>query len=244
MKLSYLFSTTIIMIIMFTAPLFPYLLSNDDSACCHPAKVTVILCACAYLCVCNSLNAVCGKTSCVCVCATHTGGGVCGSYISTVRGGGGGRSEHDLSVVVMASPAAAVKCWSCEGSDATRSLNSGDVLCLSWSSCSCETKSESMNTSQNNSCAEAKAPHWHDTQNCCKWHECVIRLQWPGFFLYLFLCLFASLRSSLQIICKSLCFYVVFLHLSFTVCITAVILLSHCARLPCSGLSILLLCLF
>lgn len=63
MKLSYLFSTTIIMIIMFTAPLFPYLLSNDDSACCHPAKVTVILCACAYLCVCNSLNAVCGKTS-------------------------------------------------------------------------------------------------------------------------------------------------------------------------------------
>lgn len=129
---------------------------------------------------------------------THTGGGVCGSYISTVRGGGGGRSEHDLSVVVMASPAAAVKCWSCEGSDATRSLNSGDVLCLSWSSCSCETKSESMNTSQNNSCAEAKAPHWHDTQNCCKWHECVIRLQWPGFFLYLFLCLFASLRSSLQ----------------------------------------------
>lgn len=104
MKLSYLFSTTIIMIIMFTAPLFPYLLSNDDSACCHPAKVTVILCACAYLCVCNSLNAVCGKTS------THTGGGVCGSYISTVRGGGGGRSEHDLSVVVMASPAAAVKC--------------------------------------------------------------------------------------------------------------------------------------
>lgn len=70
MKLSYLFSTTIIMIIMFTAPLFPYLLSNDDSACCHPAKVTVILCACAYLCVCNSLNAVCGKTSCVC--GTHT----------------------------------------------------------------------------------------------------------------------------------------------------------------------------
>lgn len=60
------------MIIMFTARLFPYLLSNDDSACCHPAKVTVILCACAYLCVCNSLNAVCGKTSCVCGTCTHT----------------------------------------------------------------------------------------------------------------------------------------------------------------------------
>lgn len=242
MKLSYLFSTTIIMIIMFTAPLFPYLLSNDDSACCHPAKVTVILCACAYLCVCNSLNAVCGKTSCVC--ATHTQEEECVGVTSVQWEE---EEEGDLSttsVVVMASPAAAVKCWSCEGSDATRSLNSGDVLCLSWSSCSCETKSESMNTSQNNSCAEAKAPHWHDTQNCCKWHECVIRLQWPGFFLYLFLCLFASLRSSLQIICKSLCFYVVFLHLSFTVCITAVILLSHCARLPCSGLSILVLCLF
>lgn len=241
MKLSYLFSTTIIMIIMFTAPLFPYLLSNDDSACCHPAKVTVILCACAYLCVCNSLNAVCGKTSCVCV--PHTQEEECVGVTSVQWE----EEEGDLSttsVVVMASPAAAVKCWSCEGSDATRSLNSGDVLCLSWSSCSCETKSESMNTSQNNSCAEAKAPHWHDTQNCCKWHECVIRLQWPGFFLYLFLCLFASLRSSLQIICKSLCFYVVFLHLSFTVCITAVILLSHCARLPCSGLSILVLCLF
>lgn len=242
MKLSYLFSTTIIMIIMFTAPLFPYLLSNDDSACCHPAKVTVILCACAYLCVCNSLNAVCGKTSCVCV--PHTQEEECVGVTSVQWEE---EEEGDLSttsVVVMASPAAAVKCWSCEGSDATRSLNSGDVLCLSWSSCSCETKSESMNTSQNNSCAEAKAPHWHDTQNCCKWHECVIRLQWPGFFLYLFLCLFASLRSSLQIICKSLCFYVVFLHLSFTVCITAVILLSHCARLPCSGLSILVLCLF
>lgn len=242
MKLSYLFSTTIIMIIMFTAPLFPYLLSNDDSACCHPAKVTVILCACAYLCVCNSLNAVCGKTSCVC--GTHTQEEECVGVTSVQWEE---EEEGDLSttsVVVMASPAAAVKCWSCEGSDATRSLNSGDVLCLSWSSCSCETKSESMNTSQNNSCAEAKAPHWHDTQNCCKWHECVIRLQWPGFFLYLFLCLFASLRSSLQIICKSLCFYVVFLHLSFTVCITAVILLSHCARLPCSGLSILVLCLF
>lgn len=243
MKLSYLFSTTIIMIIMFTAPLFPYLLSNDDSACCHPAKVTVILCACAYLCVCNSLNAVCGKTSCVCV--PHTQEEECVGVTSVQWEEE--EEEGDLSttsVVVMASPAAAVKCWSCEGSDATRSLNSGDVLCLSWSSCSCETKSESMNTSQNNSCAEAKAPHWHDTQNCCKWHECVIRLQWPGFFLYLFLCLFASLRSSLQIICKSLCFYVVFLHLSFTVCISAVILLSHCARLPCSGLSILVLCLF
>lgn len=180
----------------------------------------------------------------VCVAHTHTQEEECVGVTSVQWEE---EEEGDLSttsVVVMASPAAAVKCWSCEGSDATRSLNSGDVLCLSWSSCSCETKSESMNTSQNNSCAEAKAPHWHDTQNCCKWHECVIRLQWPGFFLYLFLCLFASLRSSLQIICKSLCFYVVFLHLSFTVCITAVILLSHCARLPCSGLSILVLCLF
>lgn len=180
----------------------------------------------------------------VCVCGTRTQEEECVGVTSVQWEE---EEEGDLSttsVVVMASPAAAVKCWSCEGSDTTRSLNSGDVLCLSWSSCSCETKSESMNTSQNNSCAEAKAPHWHDTQNCCKWHECVIRLQWPGFFLYLFLCLFASLRSSLQIICKSLCFYVVFLHLSFTVCITAVILLSHCARLPCSGLSILVLCLF
>lgn len=153
------------MIIMFTAPLFPYLLSNDDSACCHPAKVTVILCACAYLCVCNSLNAVCGKTSCVCVwhMHTHTQEEECVGVTSVQWEE---EEEGDLSttsVVVMASPAAAVKYWSCEGSDATRSLNSGDVLFLSWSSCSCETKSESRNTSQNNR-AVSKQEQRTDTQ--------------------------------------------------------------------------------
>lgn len=235
MKLSYLFSTTIIMIIMFTAPLFPYLLSNDDSACCHPAKVTVILCACAYLCVCNSLNAVCGKTSCVC--GTHTQEEECVGVTSVQWEEE--EEEGDLSTI-----------WAwwwwrllllLLNVDHVKDLMLREawtlVMFCVYLDLLVHVKQRAKAWTHHRITAVQKQKHHTDTTLKTAAND-------TGFFLYLFLCLFASLRSSLQIICKSLCFYVVFLHLSFTVCITAVILLSHCARLPCSGLSILVLCLF